>query len=136
MDPFSALSTAATARKILPLKEASPTKVMSCALVALTDLQKDLDAAEEVTGGAGTPSTKMASRPMNSPGRPARVCGRSPPRDESQSPPVSHGSPCTKGRGMRPVHALSPRLMIGKQHQSLTPTRPTMGILTPRKVTI
>jgi hypothetical protein len=36
---------------------------------------------------------------------------------------------------MRPAHALSPRLMIGKEHQSVTPTRPTTGILTLRKVT-
>jgi hypothetical protein len=32
-------------------------------LVAMTDLEKDLDVAKEVTGGAGAPSTKMASRP-------------------------------------------------------------------------
>jgi hypothetical protein len=62
-DPFNALSTAAAARKIPPLKEAPPAKVMSCALVALTYLEKDLDAAKEVTGGAGTPLVKMAGRP-------------------------------------------------------------------------
>jgi hypothetical protein len=33
---------------------------MSCDLVASTDLGKGLDAANEVTGGAGVPSTKMA----------------------------------------------------------------------------
>jgi hypothetical protein len=37
---------------------------------------------------------------------------------------------------MRPTRVLSPRLMIGKEHRSVTPTRPTMGILTLRKVTI
>jgi hypothetical protein len=37
---------------------------------------------------------------------------------------------------MRPTRALSPRLMIGKKHRSVTPTCPTTGILTPRKVTI
>jgi hypothetical protein len=63
MDPFNVLSTTATARKIPPLKETSPTKVMSCALIASTDLQKDLDAAKEVTGGADAPSAKMPGRP-------------------------------------------------------------------------
>jgi hypothetical protein len=43
------------------LKESQPTKVMSCALVSSTDLEKDLEVAKEVTGGAGVPSTKMAS---------------------------------------------------------------------------
>jgi hypothetical protein len=51
MDTFNALSTIATARKIPPLKNASPTKVMLCALVASIDLQKDLDATKELTGG-------------------------------------------------------------------------------------
>jgi hypothetical protein len=37
---------------------------------------------------------------------------------------------------MPPTRALSPRLMIGKEHRSVMPTRPTMGILTPRKVAI
>jgi hypothetical protein len=63
MDSFNALSTAAAARKIAPLKEAPPAEVMSCALVALTDLEKDLDAVKEVTGGAGMTLVKMAGRP-------------------------------------------------------------------------
>jgi hypothetical protein len=63
MDPFNPLSTAAIARKIPPLKEAPPTKVMLCALVTSTDLEKDLDAIKEVTGGADAPSAKMAGRP-------------------------------------------------------------------------
>jgi hypothetical protein len=63
MDPFNDLSTAAAARKIPPLKEAPPAMVMSCALVASTYLEKDLDAAKEVTGGAGAPSVKMADQP-------------------------------------------------------------------------
>jgi hypothetical protein len=62
MDPFNALSIIAAARKIPPLKEASPTKVMSCALVTLTDLEKTLDATKEVTRGANTPSVKMAGQ--------------------------------------------------------------------------
>jgi hypothetical protein len=62
MHPFNALSTIAAARKILPLKEASPAKVMSCALITSTNLQKDIDAAKEVTGGAGRP-TLLAGRP-------------------------------------------------------------------------
>jgi hypothetical protein len=44
-------------------------------LIALTDLQKDLDVAKEATRGAGVPLAKMA-------GRPAMVCGQSVPRDE------------------------------------------------------
>jgi hypothetical protein len=122
MDPFNALSTTAAARKIPPMKEASPTKVMSCALVASTDLQKDLDAIKEVTVGAGAPSVKMASRP-------AMVCGHSALRDEGRPSPALQGSPCTRGYGMCPVRALSPRAMIGKEHRSVTPKSPTMGIL-------
>jgi hypothetical protein len=79
MDPFNTLSTTAVTRKIPPLKEASPAKVMSCALVALIDLEEDLDAANEVSGGAGMPSAKMASRPANYLGRLAMVCGHSTP---------------------------------------------------------
>jgi hypothetical protein len=109
---------------------------MLCALIASIDLRKDLDAANEVTRGAGMPSAKMAGRLANSPGRPAMVCGQSVPRDEGRSPPTRQGSPCTQGRGTRPAHALSPRLMIGKEHQLVTPTHPTTRILTPRKVTI
>jgi hypothetical protein len=60
MDPFNAQSTAAAARKIQPLKEAPPAKVMSCALVTLTELEKTLDATKEVNGGAGVPLAKMA----------------------------------------------------------------------------
>jgi hypothetical protein len=79
MDHFNALSTATAARKIPPLKDAPPFEVISCALVASTTLEKDLDAAKEVTGGADAPSAKMADRPANSPGRPTMVCGHSPP---------------------------------------------------------
>jgi hypothetical protein len=82
MDPFNALSTTIAARKIPPLKEVSPAKVMSCALIALTDLQKDLDDAKEVIGGAGASSVKMASQLANSPGQPAMVCGPLVPHDE------------------------------------------------------
>jgi hypothetical protein len=63
MDPFNALSTTVAARKIPPMKEAPPAKVMSCALVASTDLEKDLDVVKEVLGGASMPLTKMASQP-------------------------------------------------------------------------
>jgi hypothetical protein len=69
MDPFNALSTVVATRKIPPLKEASPAKVMLCVLVASTDLQKDLDVAKEVTGGVGMPSVKMV-------GWSALVCGQ------------------------------------------------------------
>jgi hypothetical protein len=136
MDPFNALSTAAAVRKIPPLKEASPTKVMLCVLVTLTDLQKDLNAAKEVTGGADTPSAKMFDRAANSPGRSAMVCGQSAPHDEGRSPPACQGSPCTQVRGMRLTHALSPRPMFGKEHRLDMPTRPTTGILTLSKVAI
>jgi hypothetical protein len=81
MDPFNALSTAATARKIPPLKETPPAKVMQCALITSIDLEKDLDAAKEVTGGVDMPSAKMADRLAN-PGRSAMVCGHSAPHDE------------------------------------------------------
>jgi hypothetical protein len=75
MDPFNALSTAVAVRKIPPLKEAPPAKVLSCALVASTDLEKTLDAAQEVIRGAGMPSVKMVGWPANSPDRPTVVCG-------------------------------------------------------------
>jgi hypothetical protein len=68
MDPFNTLSTTAAARKVPQLKEAPPAKVMSGALVASTDLEKDLYVTKEVTGGASVPLAKMA-------GRPAMVCG-------------------------------------------------------------
>jgi hypothetical protein len=45
------------------LKEASPAKVITCALIALAYLQKDIDAAKELTGGASVPLPKMASQP-------------------------------------------------------------------------
>jgi hypothetical protein len=129
MDPFNALSTTAAARTIPPLKEASPAKVMLCSLITSTDLQKDLDAAKEVTGGASAPSVKMVSRP-------AMVCGQSVPCDEGRSPPARQVSPCTQGHGTCPTRAFSPHLTTGKEHRSVMPTRPTTGILTPRKVTI
>jgi hypothetical protein len=75
-------------------------------------------------------------RPANSPSRPAMVCGYSPPRDEGRSPPARQGSPYAQGYGMCLVCALSPRPTIEKEHRSVTPTRPTTGVLTPRKVTV
>jgi hypothetical protein len=74
MDPFNALSTATTARKIPSLQEAPPAKVMLCTLVMSRDLEKDLDATKEVNRGTNTPSAKMAM-----------VCGHSTPRDEGQA---------------------------------------------------
>jgi hypothetical protein len=140
MDPFNTMSTATAVRKIPPLREAPPAKVMSCALVASTDLERGLDATKEVTGGADTPSMKMAGRSANSPSHPAMVCGHSPPPplpgDEGRSPPAHQGSPCARGRGTHLVHTLSPRPTIRKEHQLVMPTRPTTGVLTPRKVTI
>jgi hypothetical protein len=136
MDPFNDMSTATAARKIPLLKEAPPTKVMSCALVASTGLEKDLDAAKEVTGGASVPSAKMASRPTNSPGWPAMVCGHSAPRDEGGPSLARQGSPCTQGHGTCLARSLSPHPTIRKEHRSVTAMCPTMGILTLRKVTI
>jgi hypothetical protein len=78
MDPYKALSTAVAVRKIAPLREAPTGKVMSCALIASTNLERALDAAKEVTRGAGMPLVKMASRPANYPSRPNMVCGHSP----------------------------------------------------------
>jgi hypothetical protein len=136
VDRFNALSTAAAARKIPRLREARPAKVMSCALAASKDLERALDAMIEVTGGAGMPLAKMADRPANSSGRPTMVCGQSAPRDEGRSPPACQGSPYARGHGTQPIHALSPRPMIRKEHQLVTPTCPTMGVLTLRKVTV
>jgi hypothetical protein len=59
-----------------------------------------------------------------------------PPHDEGRSAPVCQGSPCARGRGTHPVLALSPCPTIGKEHRSVTPRRPIMGILTLRKVTV
>jgi hypothetical protein len=75
MDPFNALPTATAARNILPLKEAPLDKVMFCALVASTDLEKSLHVVKEVTGGAGAPSVKMVGQPAS---RPWFVANRSP----------------------------------------------------------
>jgi hypothetical protein len=79
MDPFNALSTAAATRKITSLKEAPSAKVMSCALVASTNLEKDLDVAKGVTERAGMPSAKMAGQPTPMVGRPWFVAIRPPP---------------------------------------------------------
>jgi hypothetical protein len=127
MDPFSALSTTTATRKFPPLREAPPAKVMSCALVASKDLERALDATKEVIGGAGMPSAKMAGRPANSPGRSTMVCHHLDPRDEGRSPPVHQGPP---------VRALFPLPTIKKEHRSVMPTRPTMGVLALRKVTV
>jgi hypothetical protein len=49
---------------------------------------------------------------------------------------VRQGSPCARGRGTCLVCALSPRPTIGKEHRLVTPTHPTTGVLTLRKVTV
>jgi hypothetical protein len=128
MDPFNALSTTAATWKIPPLKETPPAKVMSCTLVALTDLD-DLVVAKEVTGGASAPSAKMASRS-------AMVCGHSGPGEEGRPSLAHQGSPYTRGCGTCSARALSPRLTIKNEHRLVMPTRPTTEILTSRKVTI
>jgi hypothetical protein len=117
MDPFNALSTAAAARKIPSLKEAPPTKVISCALVTSTELEKNLDATRDVTGGAGTPMVKMA-------GHPWFVAIRATVR--------------RAGHHQRAKIPLVPEVMERAQLMVfplvVTPTSPTTGILTPRKV--
>jgi hypothetical protein len=77
-----------------------------------------------------------SQRAIGEDGRPAMVCVQSAPRDEGRSRLARRGSPYTRGRGMRPAHALSPRPMIGKEHESITRTHPTTRILTPRKVIV
>jgi hypothetical protein len=79
MDPFNALFTTTAARKIPQLKEAPLAKVISCALIVSTDLEKDFDATKEVIRGAGVPSVKMASQSAKSPSWLAMVCGHSTP---------------------------------------------------------
>jgi hypothetical protein len=50
--------------------------------------------------------------------------------------PALQSYPYGWGHGSHPVHALSPRPMIGKEHRSITPTHPSTGVLTLSKVTI
>jgi hypothetical protein len=82
------------------------------------------------------PSTMMGGRPAMSLGRPAAVGGRLTPLEVGQTSPARQGSPVAQGCGSRPVHALSPRLTIGKEHRSVTPTHPSTGVLTPKKISI
>jgi hypothetical protein len=63
------------------------------------------------------------------------VCGQSVRRDKGRSRPARQGSPYTQGHATLSARALSPHPMIWKECRSVMPTRPTMGILTPRKVT-
>jgi hypothetical protein len=58
------------------LRDAGPTKLTSCALVASTDLEKALDAVKEVIEGASAPSAMMGNRPAKSPSQLATVGGR------------------------------------------------------------
>jgi hypothetical protein len=83
-------------RKEDPTNERGITKVMSCALVASTNLQKDLDTAKGVTGGASAPSAKMVGRSDRSLSWSAMVCGQLVPHDEGRSPPTRQGSPVPK----------------------------------------
>jgi hypothetical protein len=82
------------------IEEAPPAKVMSCALVTSTNLEKTLDAAKEVTGGAGVPSAKMvADRPTPLAGRPWLVANRSPVmradhHQHAKVPPISEVVEC------------------------------------------
>jgi hypothetical protein len=93
MDPFNAISTTVAARMIPPLKEAPPTKVTSCALVTSTDLEKALDAAKEVIGGAGVPSVMMGGQPVKSPSWRATVGVRLTALEVGQPSPAHQSSP-------------------------------------------
>jgi hypothetical protein len=129
MDPFNALSTAATARMIPPLRETPPAKVTSCMLVASTDLEKVLDTAKEVIEGADAPSATMG-------GQPATIGGLFTQLEVGQPSPACQSSPAAQGHASHPVRVLSPRPKIGKEQCSVMPMHPSMGVLTPKKITI
>jgi hypothetical protein len=122
MDPFNALSTAATVERGITRQGH---------VVCVDRIDRPTEGLRCCKGGHW-----RSQHAIGKDGWPAMVCGQSVPRDEGRSPPARQGSPCTRGHGMNPTHDLSPRPMIGKDHRLVTPTRPTMGILTPRKVTI
>jgi hypothetical protein len=136
MDPFNDLSTAATVRMIPLLRQAPPTKFAPCALVASTGMEKALDAAKEVIRGVGTSSVTMAGWPAKSPGRPATVGGRLTHLKVCQPSVVHQSFPTAQDHSSRHVRALSPSPTIGKEHCSVMPTRPSMGVLTLKKITI
>jgi hypothetical protein len=137
MDPFNALSTIAVARKTPPLKVVPTAKVMSCTLVTSIDQEKTLDAAKEVTGGAALHRQRWPTdRPTLLADRPWFVANRSPVMRAIHHQCANVPSPCTRGHGTHLAHALSPHPTIRKERRSVTPTPPTTGILTPRKVTI
>jgi hypothetical protein len=70
MKSFNVVSIAAAARTILPLKESSMAKVVSCPIVTSNNLDRVLDDTKDVTRGVGSPSVKMAaSRPAMGFGR-------------------------------------------------------------------
>jgi hypothetical protein len=75
-------------------------------------------------------------RPAKSPGRPAMVGGCTIPLEVGQPSPTRQSSPIGQGRGSHPVRVLSAHPMIGKENHSVTPTRPSTGVLTPKKITI
>jgi hypothetical protein len=95
-----------------------------------------LRCCEEVIGGAGTSSVMMAGWPAKSPGRPATVGGRLTHFKVCQPSVVHQSFPAVQDRSSRPVCVLSPSTTIGKEHCSVMPTRPSMGVLTLKKITI
>jgi hypothetical protein len=76
------------------LKEASPTKVISCVLVTSTDLQKDLDASNEATGGVNVPSAKMAGQPWFVSNRPPVM--RADHHQHAEVPPIPEVVECAR----------------------------------------
>jgi hypothetical protein len=102
---------------IPPLRDVGPTKFTSCALIASTDLEKALDTVKEVIEGAGAPSAMMGNRPAKSPSRLATVGGQLNPLDVGHLSPARQSSPAAQGHGSHPIHALSPRPTIQKEHR-------------------
>jgi hypothetical protein len=64
MESFNVVSTAATVRAMMSLKE-SLVKVTSYTLITSSDSEKVLDMTKDVTRGASTPSAKMGGRLTN-----------------------------------------------------------------------
>lgn len=123
-ESFNFVSTAAASKAIPPMKEPPPEKVAQVTLVESRDLEIVLDSAKGHSPGGWAPGSSVGDRPAPSKaGRPGS--GRP-------------GSPLPSARSERPPRPLSPRPTIGKgkEHRTGTPTRPTTGVLTPKKATV
>jgi hypothetical protein len=116
MESFNIVSTAAATR----------------AISTASDLEHVLDAAKGNPKGADTPLNLMGDSTSNT----SKGCRHLAPISVPQSSPMHHDSLISHACGSHPVCALFPHPTIRKEHRSMTPTRPMMGVLTPRKVTI